>query len=223
MTDEKPRGSLFKRARRDPLKGHPIEDPQGVAALLQEGQFAATQMHLLNLQAHHLKSLRHEGLTTLGWLGRKIKILPHQVKAAIRVLNEMQGRAILADEVGLGKTIEAGIILKELIARGRAKSVLILTPAALATQWQEELWNKFGERFLKHDDPEFKGFDAHDRLVTSIDTAKSNQHYANIISREWDLVIIDEAHYLKNKRTQRYHLADDLQARHALMLTATPI
>jgi superfamily II DNA or RNA helicase len=223
MDDEKPRGSLFKRARRDPLKGHTIEDPQGVAALLQEGHFASTAMHLLNLEAHHLKSLRHEGLTTLGWLGGKIKILPHQVKAAIRVLNEMQGRAILADEVGLGKTIEAGIILKELVARGRAKSILILTPAALAQQWQQELWDKFGERFIRHDDPEFEGFDKHNRVVTSIDTAKSNQHYANIISREWDLVVIDEAHYLKNKRTQRYHLADDLQARHALMLTATPI
>ncbi len=217
------KGSLFKRARRDPLRGHPIEDPFGVADGLVQGTYASTDLHLLNLRAHRIKAERHTGITTLNHLRRKIKILPHQVKSAIKVLNQMQGRAILADEVGLGKTIEAGIIMKELIARGKAKSVLILTPAALASQWQEELWNKFGERFLKHDDPDFRGFDRHDKLVASIDTAKSAQHYPDIIARDWDLVIIDEAHYLKNKNTQRYSLADDITARHALMLTATPI
>lgn len=217
------KGSLFKRARRDPLRGHPIEDPLRVGEGVTRGEYASTDIHLLNLDAHRLRAMRHEGITTLAHLRRKIKILPHQIKAAIRVLNQMGGRAILADEVGLGKTIEAGIVMKELIARGKAKSVLILTPAALASQWQEELWNKFGERFLRHDDPDFKGFSHHDKLVTSIDTAKSASHYPDIISRDWDLVIVDEAHYLKNKKTQRYALADDISARHALMLTATPI
>ena len=214
---------MFKRARRDPLRGHPIEDPLQVADGVVRGVYAPTDVHLLNLDAHRLKAMRHEGITTLAHLRRKIKILPHQVKAAIRVLNQMGGRAILADEVGLGKTIEAGIVMKELISRGKAKSVLILTPAALASQWQEELWNKFGERFIRHDDPEFRGFSHHDKVVTSIDTAKSASHYPDIIGREWDLVVVDEAHYLKNKKTQRYALADDISARHALMLTATPI
>ncbi len=217
------KGSLFKRARRDPLRGHPIEDPLRVADGIIKGNYAPTDIHLLNLDAHRLKAMRHEGITTLSHLRRKIKILPHQVKAAIRVLNQMQGRAILADEVGLGKTIEAGIVMKELISRGKAKSVLILTPAALASQWQQELWDKFGERFIRHDEPEFRGFSHHDKLVTSIDTAKSASHYPDIIGREWDLVVVDEAHYLKNKKTQRYALADDISARHALMLTATPI
>lgn len=190
---------------------------------LQKAAFASSDLHELNLSGHNLRSMRHDGLTTLNQLRRKIKILPHQVKTAIKVLNEMGGRAIMADEVGLGKTIEAGIVLKELMARGKAHSVLILTPAALASQWQQELWDKFGEKFIKHDDPDFKGFSKHDKLVTSIDTAKSSLHYPDIIGREWDLVIIDEAHYLKNKKTQRYALADDIVARHALMLTATPI
>ncbi|MHB8633768.1 MAG: DEAD/DEAH box helicase, partial [Thermoplasmatota archaeon] len=214
---------LFRRARRDPLKGHPINDPHGVERALTKGAFAPLPMHALNLRAHRLKAMRHEGITTIAQLRRKIKILPHQVKAAIKVLNQLQGRAIFADEVGLGKTIEAGIVMKELISRGKARSVLILTPASLAGQWQQELWDKFGERFVKHDDPEFGGFGKHDRVVSSIDTAKSAQHYPDIIAREWDLVIIDEAHYLKNKKTQRYSLADDITARHALMLTATPI
>jgi superfamily II DNA or RNA helicase len=215
--------TLFKRARRDPLRGHPILDPFGVEKALTGGNAATLEMHQLNLQAHRLRAMRHEGITTLPQLRRKIKILPHQVKAAIKVLNQLQGRAILADEVGLGKTIEAGIVMKELIARGKAKSILILTPASLAAQWQGELWDKFGERFVKHDDDDFRGFSKHDRVVASIDTAKSAQHYPDIIAREWDLVIIDEAHYLKNKKTQRYSLADDITARHALMLTATPI
>jgi SNF2 family DNA or RNA helicase len=77
-----------------------------------------------------------------------IKELPHQIEVARRVLrNPMSGRAILADEVGLGKTIEAGIILKELSVRGLARRVLILTPASLVTQWQGELESKFFERF----------------------------------------------------------------------------
>ncbi len=223
LNEAAPERTLFKRQRRDPLRGHAIEDPFSVQAGLEKGHFAPLEMHLLNLQAHRLKAMRHEGITTIAQLRRKIKILPHQVKAAIKVLNQLQGRAILADEVGLGKTIEAGIVMKELIARGKARSVLILTPASLAGQWQGELWDKFGERFIKHDDPEFRGFSSHDKIVSSIDTAKSAQHYPDIIGREWDLVIIDEAHYLKNKKTQRYSLADDITARHAMMLTATPI
>lgn len=215
--------SLFRRAKRDPLKGHPILDPHDVASALTKGSFAPLAMHELNLRAHRLKAMRHTGITTLAQLRRKIRILPHQVKAAIKVLNNLQGRAILADEVGLGKTIEAGIVMKELISRGKARSVLILTPASLAGQWQQELWDKFGERFVKHDDMDFAGFGKHDKIVSSIDTAKSAQHYPDIIAREWDLVVIDEAHYLKNKKTQRYSLADDITARHALMLTATPI
>ncbi len=221
MSEEKK--SLFKRARRDPLRGHPIDDPFDVADHLAKGVFVESGLHNLNLEGQRLRAQRHEGITSIHQLRRKIKILPHQVKAAVRVLNNLGGRAILADEVGLGKTIEAGIIMKELISRGKARSILILTPAGIASQWQQELWDKFGERFIRHDDPSFRGFSRHDKIVTSIDTAKSHQHYPDIIAREWDLVVIDEAHYLKNKKTQRYALADDLSARYALMLTATPI
>ncbi|MGB0652525.1 MAG: SNF2-related protein [Thermoplasmatota archaeon] len=227
---DKPERTLFKRARRDPLRGHPIDDPFEATKALVAGEFASPDLHLLNLRAHRLQALRHEGITSIAQLRRKIQILDHQVSASLRVLNDLQGRAILADEVGLGKTIEAGIVMKELISRGRARDILILTPAALAGQWQQELWDKFGERFTKHDDPEFRGFGEgpdgtynHNKVVASIDTAKSSLHYPDIIGREWDLVVIDEAHYLKNKKTQRYSLADDITARYAILLTATPI
>lgn len=222
--DSEPGVRLFQRkSRKDAMRGHEIEDVLDLESGLVEARRVSDSLHRLNLRSHELRAMRHDGLTSLGQLRRKIRILPHQVKTALRVLGEMQGRSILADEVGLGKTIEAGIILKELISRGKARSILIMTPAALATQWQQELWDKFGERFIKHDDPEFIDFSSHDHIVTSIDTAKSPAHQSHIIGREWDLVIIDEAHYLKNKRTQRYTLADEIHARYALMLTATPI
>src|SRR5690348_898547 len=83
-----------------------------------------------------------------------IKELPHQIEVARRVLRHMGGRAILADEVGLGKTIEAGIILKELTVRGLARRILILTPASLVTQWQGELESKFFERFETPTEPD---------------------------------------------------------------------
>src|SRR3989442_11219294 len=79
--------------------------------------------------------------------GHAIKELPHQIDVAQRVLRQMGGRAILADEVGLGKTIEASIIYRELAIRGLARRTLILTPASLVGQWQGELEEKFFQRF----------------------------------------------------------------------------
>ena len=85
----------------------------------------------------------------------RIEELPHQIRVAQQVLQPpMSGRAILADEVGLGKTIEAGIILKELAVRGLARRILILTPASLVTQWVEELEEKFFETFTPIESPE---------------------------------------------------------------------
>src|SRR5512134_3799919 len=85
----------------------------------------------------------------------RIEELPHQIRVAQQVLQPpMSGRAILADEVGLGKTIEAGIILKELAVRGLARRILILTPASLVTQWRGELESKFFEEFDAVSDPD---------------------------------------------------------------------
>src|SRR5437773_10551420 len=91
-------------------------------------------------------------LITLG--GHAIKELPHQIDVAQRVLRQMGGRAILADEVGLGKTIEASIIYRELAIRGLARRTLILTPASLVGPWQGELEEKFFERFDTPSEPD---------------------------------------------------------------------
>lgn len=180
--------------------------------------------HRLRVLAEYLDSLQPKGgLVSLSEYKKKIEIYPHQVNAALRVLTKMGGRAILADEVGLGKTIEAGIVLKEMLSRGLVESVIILTPSNLVRQWQEELREKFGERFRTHEDSDFPGFDQAERVIASIDTAKLEENAAKILGREWDLVIVDEAHYLKSRSTLRYKLVSKIESKYFLGLTATPI
>ncbi|MFC5467290.1 DEAD/DEAH box helicase [Cohnella suwonensis] len=146
--------------------------------------------------------------------------LPHQVETARRVLHEMRGRAILADEVGLGKTIEAGLILKEYLIRGLARKVLILVPASLVLQWVRELNGKF-------DIPAVAQKKAYtwdnDIVVASMDTAKREPHRDALLNEEFDLVIVDEAHKLKNKRTGNYQFINELRKKYCLLLTATPV
>ncbi len=152
-----------------------------------------------------------------------VKLLEHQVDAAYRALFEMDGKALLADEVGLGKTIEVGMILKEMHFRETDDSVLVLTPAQLAKQWQAELREKFGLDFVCNYDDKFSGFDAHDHIIASIDTAKSDRYREIVLRQDWDVLVLDEAHYVKNEETDRYDLIDRLSYNYAFFLTATPI
>jgi SNF2 family DNA or RNA helicase len=138
----------------------------------------------------------------------------------------MRGRALLADEVGLGKTIEAGIITKELIQRGLVHTVLVLTPASLTEQWREELSIKFHEEFTVMDKPS-QWDEARDaptgRWIVSLDRAKLAQHSAAILARDYDLLIVDEAHKLKNRSTLAWKFVNQIRKRYVLMLTATPV
>jgi SNF2 family DNA or RNA helicase len=152
----------------------------------------------------------------------------YQIETAKKVLRQLGGRALLADEVGLGKTIEAGLIIAEYLARGMVRSLLILTPASLVSQWQLELSEKFNistvttdARDLQQAPEEF--WTENPRIVASINTAKSAKNYAFVTNRAWDLVVVDEAHHLKNRSTLNWKLVNDLQKRFILMLTATPV
>ncbi|MDR0266743.1 SNF2-related protein [Paenibacillus sp.] len=146
--------------------------------------------------------------------------LPHQLDTAHKVLFEMSGRAILADEVGLGKTIEAGMILKEYIIRGLVSKVLILVPASLVLQWVRELNSKFGIPAVAQK----KAYSWHsDIVVASIDTAKRDPHKDFLLEQEYDMLIIDEAHKLKNKKTTNYQFIQKLRKKYCLLLTATPV
>ncbi len=147
--------------------------------------------------------------------------LPHQLEVARQVVENMNGKAILADEVGLGKTIEAGLILKEYMIRGLVKKVLILVPASLVTQWEIELNTKFYIPAVAQ--RKAYVWEQCDVVVSSIDTAKRNPHRDIIFSLDYDLIIIDEAHKLKNSKTKNYEFIQSLKKKFCLLLTATPI
>jgi len=191
----------------------------------QDTDISTIANHLLTVQANRLQAGQPDSeLRSLSHLDEEnVKLLEHQVDAAHRALFEMDGKALLADEVGLGKTIEVGMILKEMHYRGTDNAVLILTPAQLAQQWQAEMLEKFGLDFTCNYDDVFNGFDAHDHIIASIDTAKSDRHRSTVLARDWDVLVLDEAHYVKNEDTDRYALLDNLSYDYGFFLTATPI
>ena len=150
----------------------------------------------------------------------------YQLETAKKVVKQLGGRAILADEVGLGKTIEAGLICKEYLCRGMIKSLLVLTPATLVSQWQSELAEKFAIETVtsdeRHETPE-EFWTLNEHIVSSITVAKHKSHWDYVTGREWDLVVVDEAHHLKNRQTLNWKLVNALKKRFILLLTATPV
>ncbi|MEF3303512.1 DEAD/DEAH box helicase [Paenibacillus sp. GYB003] len=152
---------------------------------------------------------------------RQLKPLSHQIDTAKKVLHEMRGRAILADEVGLGKTIEAGLIIKEYLIRGLVRKVLILVPASLVLQWVRELNQKFGIPAVAQK-KEYM-WTQYDVIVASMDTAKRDPHREIVLGQEYDMLIVDEAHKLKNKKTTNYKFVQELRKKYCLLLTATPV
>lgn len=151
----------------------------------------------------------------------QLQPMPHQIDTARRVLYEMRGRAILADEVGLGKTIEAGLILKEYMIRGLVRKVLILVPASLVLQWVRELNQKFGISATAQK-KEYMWTQV-DIVIASMDTAKRDPHKSIVLSQEYDMLIIDEAHKLKNNKTSNYIFVNQIRKKYCLLLTATPV
>ncbi len=158
---------------------------------------------------------------------RNVEPLDYQLTTVRHVLKNLRGRALLCDEVGLGKTIEAGLIMMEYLLRGLVRRVLVLTPPSLVEQWQEEMYTKFNLNFITYDHPEFKAhphpWEHFERVVASLDTAKRKQHQEQVLGADYDLVIVDEAHHLKNHRTLAYQVVRQLKKRYILLLTATPV
>jgi SNF2 family DNA or RNA helicase len=150
----------------------------------------------------------------------------HQLAAAKAVLTRLRSRAILADEVGLGKTIEACLVLSELFLRRLVRRTLILVPAGLVEQWAEELDRKFALPFIVH------GGEAWSRslrpwqepiVIGSLATLRRAPWRDAAAQTAWDLVIVDEAHRLKNPRSASTQLVKSLQTPRLLLLTATPV
>ncbi|MBD3211691.1 MAG: hypothetical protein GF311_03710, partial [Candidatus Lokiarchaeota archaeon] len=181
----------------------------------------------------------------------RLSLMPHQINVAYRLSQKLYPRMLLADEVGLGKTIEAGIYIKEMIARNLADRILIIVPATLVGQWKFEMENKFNIEFTIYDGKKVKklnkkGHYAHSEalknpfyydnlIICSLQFAR-NPKYINLISQiSWDVVVFDEAHhlrrYLLNKSTGNYRetlnyvLGQNLSrsTESLLLLTATPL
>ncbi len=151
----------------------------------------------------------------------------YQIETVRKVLKQYRGRVLLADEVGLGKTIEAGMILKEYLLRGMAERILILVPAPLVGQWREEMAEKFGiDCATTHDallrqDP--AAFWAQPRIVASTATARRREHAGVLEAITYDVVVVDEAHHLRDQASASYRLVNALQKRYLLLLSATPV
>jgi SNF2 family DNA or RNA helicase len=153
--------------------------------------------------------------------------LPYQTEGALKLLKELNATALLADEVGLGKTITAGLVLKEGVHRGFIKKALILTPPSLVEQWVEELRDKFELDFKIIEKTEDWN-EKNPFVIASIDRVKGfdkeNRRFRHYKAQEisWDLVLVDEAHKLKERNTVRWQFVDRLQKKRFLLLTATP-
>jgi SNF2 family DNA or RNA helicase len=202
-----------------------IEGHKELARFLRQQEPASLDLFHLRVRAETLRLSRgFDELICLEDIA--VDHYDHQLDTARRALRDMRGRALLADEVGLGKTIEAGIIMKELIERGLAQTILVLTPASLTEQWREELENKFREPFTILDAAaDWRGVAGATagRWIVSLDTAKQTNRAAVLLERDYDLLIVDEAHKLKNRSTVAWRFVNQIRKRYVLMLTATPV
>lgn len=165
--------------------------------------------------------------------------LPHQIKAVYgELLRRTPLRFLLADDPGAGKTIMAGLYVKELMLRGDLARCLVVAPGSLVDQWQEELFDKFGLRFevlnrsMIDESLEANVFDRHPLLIARMDQLSRSEELSEKLGRsDWDLVVVDEAHRMSAhyfgaelKTTKRYELGKLLGrvTRHLLLMTATP-
>lgn len=200
---------------------------------LQSGETRAKKAWLC-WQAHELPLLDSASSLTSA----KIDLLPHQVVLTHRVALSSPRRFMIADEVGLGKTIETALILRELASRGELNRALMVVPAGLVNNWHRELNEVFNLNFEVFgregdvSDRRTNAFSKHNLLIASIDTLKRKTRVQKLLDApRWDLVVFDEAQHLtayksggKTKKTENYKLAEALRdhTRDLLLLSATP-
>lgn len=181
---------------------------------------------------------RHDHLTSplLGFLGARVSLIPHQIHIAKEVGQRSAPRVLLADEVGLGKTIEAAMIIHQQLLTERARRVLIVVPDSLVNQWLVEMLRKFNLSFAIFDEDRCASlaeeggnpFDSEQLVLCSLNFLTHNaQYFQQASESEWDLLVVDEAHHLKwspGNPSQEYRVIDELaqQTRGVLLLTATP-
>lgn len=166
-------------------------------------------------------------------------LMSYQLEPAQMALNKTRQRILIADTVGLGKTLEAGVLMSELIARGKGKRILVVTVKSMMTQFQKEMWNRFTIPLVRLDSSRIQSVRAklptnynpffyYDKTIISVDTLKNDLDYRTHLENAWwDIIVIDEAHNVAkrgDRSSQRSKLASLLANRSdtLIMLTATP-
>lgn len=236
-----PVGSAFKVGGRGTRSGQYVERILSASQIEQLTILAAREpfdgdgiRFRLGVEAYRL-GLAHEYDPYFSLSVARVDPLPHQLEAVYdAILPLPRIRFLLADDPGAGKTIMAGLVLKELKARGLATRTLIVTPANLAFQWKRELADKFREAFEVVRGADLRAaygtnpWRDKSQVITSIDWAKRDEVRESLEQVTWDLVIVDEAHKMSawaaDKKSDRYRLGEVLSQRtdHLLLLTATP-
>jgi len=201
---------------------------ESIFKTIHAGKFASREMYRLRLWAEYAQLV--SGFDELICLDQ-LSFTPfdYQTRAAQIMLRRFRGRGMFCDEVGLGKTIEAGLVIKEYLARNIVQRLMVVTPASLVEQWREELAVKFGlTGIVTTADAEFRaaGSDAWEKfplLIASLATARRAEHRARLFQIPFDMVVLDEAHHLKNRNSASWKFVNELQRKYILLLTATPV
>jgi ATP-dependent helicase HepA len=200
---------------------------------LSAGQLDYLQTYLLRIETLFVRH-RFKKSAAFGFVGGSIDLLPHQLYIAHEVTNRYIPRVLLADEVGLGKTIEACLIVHRLLLSGRMERILILVPQVLLYQWFVEFYRRFNITFRIADDKYFKAVEKESSsanpysesqlILSSIETIENDSlRKSQLVNAGWDMIVIDEAHHLK-KNSPIYPTIQQLskQTNGILLLSATP-
>ncbi len=233
ITDE----SLFREREQTDGALLPIENAEDALASLVRGEFGDPLRFHLKTESYVLQ-LAYAYNKILSLSNSRTRILAHQVESTHRIVCALKQRFLIADEVGLGKTIEAGLVIKEMIYRYGYSRILISCPASLLYQWQSEMKYKFNEEFEIMDRRLMKQlkkecgasgnpWTARDKIICSLDFIKNEAFAEDLARTSWDSVIFDEAHRLRrdaNSSTQAYTMAEIVsdRTRSLLLLSATP-
>ncbi len=226
---------LFKTAEGERVENLPLEWLEKATDLwerLSAGDFDSREDYRIKQMALDMSYANTGGELSAS----RVNLLPHQILLVHDLIGQSPRRFLIADEVGLGKTIETGMLIREMIARGDAERILIVCPAGLVENWRREL----EECFRLHFDILVKDFqdhgsavwERHSQVIASIDTLKQQRRMQRLLAAApWDIVIFDEAHHVTRTRsgkktvtTQNYKLAEALRnhTRDLLFLSATP-
>lgn len=195
---------------------------------------------LLYLESQRRRGVANDTGIHLGHRG-VMNAVPYQLDPALQALHQPRSRILIADAVGLGKTLEAGVLATELIQRGRGKRILVVTQKAMLTQFQKEWWSRFTIPLVRLDSvglarvrnripSNHNPFNYFDRSIISVDTLKSNLEYRNYLENAWwDIIVIDECHNVaaragEGSLSRRARLARLLSSRSdtLILLSATP-